>query len=161
MRLLQYLASAIWSLSACAATANAIHGEWVTQGHGARVLIRNCDNAPDKSCGVIVWLWEPLDKQGRPVTDVRNPSPARRTIPLIGLQMLSDFTPAEKPNSWSGGSIYNPEDGRNYAATLTLQASDQLTVEGCVLFVCSRQIWRKLPTTFNPPPSNPSRKATP
>ncbi|MDE2604378.1 MAG: DUF2147 domain-containing protein [Burkholderiales bacterium] len=161
MRLWQYLASAVLSLTAGVATADAVHGEWVTQGHSGRVLIRGCDNAAEKLCGVIVWLWEPLDKQGRPVMDVRNPSLARRSSPLIGLQMLSDFTAGEKPNSWSGGSIYNPEDGRSYAATLTLQTPDQLVVEGCVLFVCSRQVWRKLPPTCNPPSSTPTRKATP
>lgn len=161
MRLWQYLVSAAWSLSAIAANADSVHGEWVTQGHAARVLIRSCDSASERLCGFVVWLWEPLDKQGRPVMDVRNPGVARRATPLIGLQMLSDFTPAEKPNAWSGGSIYNPEDGRTYAATLTLQAPDQLAVEGCVLFVCSRQVWRKLPTTCNPPSTTPARKATP
>jgi uncharacterized protein (DUF2147 family) len=161
MRLWHCLASALWLIAAGTATADAVHGEWATQGHAGRVLIRACENAPEKSCGVIVWLWEPLDKQGRPVTDVRHPSLARRATPLIGLQMLSDFTAGAKPNTWSGGTIYNPEDGRNYAATLTLQAPDQLSAEGCVLFVCSRQIWRKLPATCNPPSNTSMNKATP
>ena len=64
--------------------------------------------------------------------------------------MLFDFAPGSRPQSWTGGHIYNPEDGRTYSATLTQRSTDLLEVEGCVLFVCSRQVWRKLPATCNP-----------
>lgn len=63
--------------------------------------------------------------------------PAAVQPPLIGLQMLSDFAPGTRAQIWSGGTIYNPEDGRTYAATLTLRAPDLLEVEGCVLIICS------------------------
>jgi uncharacterized protein (DUF2147 family) len=72
--------------------------------------------------------------------------------------MLSDFAPATRPQSWTGGTTYNPKDGRTYAATLTLRAPDLLEMEGCVLIVCSRQVWRKLPTTCHPVPPDASNR---
>jgi Delta7-sterol 5-desaturase len=160
MRRWRFPASAIVGLAvATVAHANTAVGEWATQGYSARVQIRACDHAPGRLCGTIVWLWEPSDKQGRPMTDTRNPDASRRAAPLVGLQMLSDFAPATRPQSWTGGTIYNPEDGRTYGATLTLRAPDLLEVEGCVLIVCSRQVWRKLPTSCHPASSDtPNRR---
>jgi uncharacterized protein (DUF2147 family) len=145
----QPLVSVLCGCFAAAAQANTVLGEWATQGYAARVQIGACEQAPERLCGKIVWLWESLDRQGRPTTDSRNPDAARRAAPLVGLQMLSDFSPT-RPRTWSGGHIYNPEDGRTYSATLTLRGPDVLEVEGCVLIVCSRQVWRKLPASCQP-----------
>lgn len=122
-------------------------GEWATQGSSARVQIRTCAHAADRLCGTIVWLWEPFDKRGHPMTDSRNADPTKRGMPLIGLQLLSDFSQGSQPGTWMGGSIYNPEDGRTYSATMRLRGLDVLEVEGCVLFLCSRQVWRRLPAS--------------
>ena len=66
-----------------------------------------------------------------------------RDWPLIGTQILSGFR-RKSTGELGGGTIYNPEDGRSYDATMRLEGSDTLVVEGCVLFICRKQVWRKL-----------------
>jgi lathosterol oxidase len=127
------------------ALASNVQGEWVTQGYSARVDIRPCQSAPAKLCGAITWLWEPVDRQGRPVVDAKHPDTSRRGQPLIGLEMLSGFNPGPVDGSWVDGQIYNPEDGRTYNSRMKLRSPDVLEVEGCVLVFCTRQIWRRVP----------------
>jgi uncharacterized protein (DUF2147 family) len=123
---------------------DAIMGVWGTQGMSAKVAIAPCPAAAggDAICGTILWLWEPLDSAGRSKADAENPDPSLRARPLIGTRILADFRrPA--PGELARGSIYNPEDGRTYAATLRPLGTDTLLVEGCFLFICRKQIWRK------------------
>jgi sterol desaturase/sphingolipid hydroxylase (fatty acid hydroxylase superfamily)/uncharacterized protein (DUF2147 family) len=117
-------------------------GEWGTQGMNAKVNMAQCPGRTDLICGTITWLWEPVDQSGRPRTDSQNPVAGMRDRPLIGMQILSGFR-RKSSGELGGGTIYNPEDGRTYDATMRLQGSDTLVVEGCVLFVCRKQVWRK------------------
>jgi uncharacterized protein (DUF2147 family) len=64
-----------------------------------------------------------------------------RSRPLLGLSILSGLAPAAG-GGWSG-RIYNPEDGKTYNATVRRTGPDSLLVEGCVLFICQKQVWRK------------------
>jgi Delta7-sterol 5-desaturase len=128
-----------------AAHAQDIRGEWATQGYSARVMIKPCASSPDQLCGTITWLWEPVDASGKPAKDAQNPDPARRELPLVGLDMLTGFKPSSERQQWSGGQIYNPEDGRTYNASLRLLSSELLEVKGCVMVFCARQVWRRLP----------------
>src|SRR5262249_53451141 len=101
-----------------------------------------CPGRTDRVCGAISWLWEPLDPEGRAKTDAENPDPHLRGRPLMGTPILRDFR-RKSAGRLDEGTIYNPEDGRTYDATLRLQDADILIVEGCVLFICRKQIWRR------------------
>ena len=59
---------------------------------------------------------------------------------MVGLSILSGLTPAAG-GGWAG-RIYNPEDGQTYRATVRQTATDTLAIEGCVLFICQKQVWR-------------------
>ncbi|NJR20288.1 MAG: DUF2147 domain-containing protein [Hyphomonadaceae bacterium] len=72
--------------------------------------------------------------------DTNNPNPALRTRPLIGLNILSGFT-RQADNSYKGGTIYNPEDGRTYRSEFRLKPDGRLEVKGCVGPICRAQIW--------------------
>jgi Delta7-sterol 5-desaturase len=150
---------ASWAI-ALAVLASALHaqpaqsadvtGEWTTQGHSARVHIQACADAADKLCGRITWLWEATDKFGQPVTDSNNPDLTRKSRPLVGVALLNGFRVDASGNSWSGGSIYNPEDGRTYNAKMRMRNADTLEVDGCVLMFCAKQVWRRLPRQCTP-----------
>jgi uncharacterized protein (DUF2147 family) len=127
---------------AAAQSKEAMLGEWGTPGMSAKVAVARCLGLADLVCGTISWLWEPVDSSGRPKTDAENPDPHLRGRPLIGLQILSNFR-RNSSGMLDGGTIYNPEDGRTYDATLRLQGADSLVVEGCVLFICRKQVWRR------------------
>lgn len=119
-------------------------GEWATQGHGSRVRLRPCEGQPQQLCGTVVWLWEPLDKQGKAMLDAQNPNPALSQRPLIGVDILTGFRLPSGPAYSGEGRIYNPEDGRTYTARMRLRNADTLELEGCVLLFCAKQIWRKM-----------------
>jgi uncharacterized protein (DUF2147 family) len=121
-------------------THESILGLWVTQGHGSRVEIDFCTEGSSELCGRIVWLWEAYDEVGKPVRDLKNPNRDRRGEPLIGAKILEGFH-IGSGEVLKGGSIYNPEDGGTYRATLRPLPHDRLEVRGCLMFFCQRQIW--------------------
>jgi uncharacterized protein (DUF2147 family) len=83
-------------------------------------------------CGTLVWLQKPSDTQGAPLVDSKNNSPALRTRPLLGLSVLSGLR-RTGDNSWEDGRIYNPEDGNDYDAQMSLQDDSTLLVRASVL----------------------------
>lgn len=128
----------LFLISTSSAThAEGLVGEWATPGYAARVRIAPCGSSADSLCGTITWLWEPFDASGQPLRAFD-----RRAQPLIGLSLLRDFR-AQGDRTSARGQIYNPENGRTYKAVMTLTHPDVLQKDGCVLFVCSKQIWRR------------------
>lgn len=115
-------------------------GRWATPGVAAIVDLAPCAGA-STLCGTVRWLWDAVDEKGRPRLDAQNADAGLRTRPLLGLSILSGLTPA--PGGGWAGRIYNPEDGQTYRATVRRNGADALLVEGCVLFICQKQVWRK------------------
>lgn len=114
-------------------------GRWLTPGASAVVELAPCAGAATL-CGTIRWLWEATDDKGRPRLDSQNADTGLRARPLLGLAILSGLAP--RPGGWEG-RIYNPEDGQTYRATVSRRGADTLIVEGCVLFICQKQVWRR------------------
>lgn len=117
-----------------------VHGEWWTPGFNARVRIEAC--GANAVCGRIVWLW---DDKAQGIAD---------KTPLVGKLVIDQMKLAE-PGQWSGGRLYNPEDGRDYKGSLQLRSGATLVVSGCVLFVCQTQVWRRADPARCPPVSPP------
>lgn len=117
-----------------------IGGLWLTVEGKSHVRIESCGN---KLCGTIIWLKEPSGKDGKPKIDKENQKEGLRTRPILGLPLLTGFKP-DGGKRWTGGRIYNPEDGKTYKSKLTLESDDVLKVEGCVLFFCKKQIWSRV-----------------
>lgn len=114
-------------------------GRWATPGVSAVVELAPCGDA-QTLCGTVRWLWDAVDDKGRPRLDANNTDPSLRTRPMVGLSILAGLKP--RADGWSG-QIYNPEDGQTYRATLRRVSADTLEVEGCVLVICKKQIWRR------------------
>jgi uncharacterized protein (DUF2147 family) len=136
-----------------AANTHALLDEWWTPGFNARVKLAACD---DKLCGTIVWAWDD------------QPSGAADKRPLVGQRIISGMKLEAKNADKAGdkavdkasdkapsyaGSIYNPEDGNTYKATMRLKTPNTLVVAGCVLFICQEQIWRRHDSLRSPPVS--------
>jgi len=66
-----------------------------------------------------------------------------RNRQLKGLTILQGFARGE--NGWDGGSIYNPDDGGTYKATITIADPDTLKLKGCIVWpLCKTQVWKRL-----------------
>jgi uncharacterized protein (DUF2147 family) len=118
------------TLAAAPALASDPSGVWAMSNGKVTVKVNNCGS---NLCATIVGLKEPISKiDGKPKVDRENPDPAKRSRPLMGLSILIGMKPAGDA-LWKG-AIYNPDDGRTYAATVSYQA-DTMKVKGCVASV--------------------------
>lgn len=112
-------------------------GRWLTPT-GATVEIYNCGSA---LCGRIVT--SDALRKNPDMRDTKNSNAGLRTRPVKGLVMLSGFTGG--PAKWSGGQVYNPQDGRTYSGSVELTAPDKLKLTGCALAIfCKSQEWKRV-----------------
>ena len=126
--------------SARAQSAENAAGTWLTQAGDARVRVSNCGSG---ICGVIVGLKDPIDPAtGKPQVDDKNPNPALKKRPMIGLPLFSGMRPTG-PGKWSG-QIYNADDGSTYASKVSVTGPDTLRVEGCVGALCGGENWTRV-----------------
>jgi uncharacterized protein (DUF2147 family) len=133
------IAAALAALAGSAEAAGTVQGVWLTQTGSGKVRIAPCGS---KLCGTIVWVKNPMDKTtGKPQLDVKNPDPALRDRPIVGLQMIRDFK-SVPGGRWAGGSIYDPDSGKTYASKLNLNPDGTLKVEGCIAIICQAQTWK-------------------
>lgn len=134
----QALAALVTLASASLATTTAqaaqpVTGRWATVDGKAIVAIAPCGR---QLCGRIERIVKPTP--GRAPTDIRNPDPALRSKPLVGLALLSGFEDAG--DIWKG-TIYDPESGKSYASKVSRNPDGTLKVQGCIAFFCKTQTW--------------------
>jgi len=105
-------------------------GTWRTAGGHGFIEVYRC--AGDGTlCGKLAsFLIDPGDPNPQGL-DLRNPDPARRSRSLCGLVFMYGFRP-DGPDAWSGGTVYDPESGNTYSATLILQADGRLGLHGYI-----------------------------
>jgi uncharacterized protein (DUF2147 family) len=116
-------------------------GTWLTENGRSRVKIVDCGGA---LCGTIVWLKEPNDPEtGKPKTDKNNADAAKRSRPLIGVQIVLSMKP-NGANKWSG-QVYSPEEGKVFSGNFMEQGPNAVRLEGCALggLVCKGQNWTR------------------
>jgi uncharacterized protein (DUF2147 family) len=113
--------------------AQPIAGRWLTADGGAVIAIGPCGTA---LCGRIVKLIN--GPPSGPPVDARNPSPALRTRPLVGLAILTGLTP-DGGDGWKG-QIYDPKSGKTYRAFVARDGA-KLKVQGCVAVFCQTMMW--------------------
>lgn len=110
-------------------------GVWLNQEKDAKIEIVKCG---EKYCGKVVWLKEPNyppdSKEGIPGTpklDHNNPHPVLRKAPVIGLQIMRDFTFAGD-DLWKSGKVYDPKNGKTYSGKMTLVSPTELHLRGFI-----------------------------
>jgi uncharacterized protein (DUF2147 family) len=84
-----------------------------------------------KYYGKIVWLKEP-NKNGKPKVDDKNPEAKLQSRPIMGLQILKEFTYNSGDNEWSDGSIYNPSSGKTYNCYMNFESATRLKIRGYI-----------------------------
>ena len=109
-------------LTASAAMAGGVTGEWIREDGAAKIRFSTCGG--DAVCGFIASKKDPK-------------GPAK-----IGQEVFFDMKP-NGADAWAG-TAYNPEDGKRYTAKLTL-SGDHLTTAGCVFggLICESFGWQR------------------
>jgi uncharacterized protein (DUF2147 family) len=125
------VAAIAWGATAAAAEQRpSAVGVWSADEGRTRVRIAPCG---DKLCGTITWLKDPNGPHGKPLTDVENPDAALRGRPIVGLQILKGLVEDDSGSGqWEGGTIYDPQSGKTYECTLTLEGPDRLRLHGYI-----------------------------
>ena len=138
MRLRLFAGIAIAGLSCVPALATDPVGLWQTPSRGGQVEISKCGAS---LCGRLVSS-EGI-KADPNLKDVNNANASLRGRPVKGVTILTGFSGG--PKEWSGGSIYNAEDGKTYSGSITLEGDDTLKLRGCVVApLCKTQTWTRL-----------------
>jgi uncharacterized protein (DUF2147 family) len=107
--------------------ADDILGTWLNQEATGKIQLYK-ENG--KYFGKLVWLREPNDKEtGQPRTDKENPEAKLKTTPLIGLVNMKDFT-FDGKEEWSGGTIYDPKNGKTYKCYIRFETPNKLKIRG-------------------------------
>jgi len=123
--------------AAAADPADGIVGYWLVATADAAIRIeRRGDGYYD---GYIAWqlhdTYGPEDGpelEGRAVTDRNNPDPALRSRPLDGLRLVWDLHYDPEHEEWSGGRVYDSEDGHTFRCQMWLLDPDHLRLRGYV-----------------------------
>lgn len=121
--------------------ADQIVGDWLTTNGRSKVQIYKSDN---KYFGKIIWLKEPTEN-GKPKLDKNNPDAKKKSLPLIGLNLLRGFS-YDGDNVWEDGKIYDPENGKDYSCKMTLVNKSTLEVRGFIGFslIGRTVIWTRI-----------------
>lgn len=135
LRIALVAAALVGPLPARADPMAAVVGRWRDSDGESEIAIDRCGATV---CGRIVWLKEPR-------VDRFNPDEKLRSRSLLGLRVLSGFSPAT--DGKLAGDGYNPADGKTYRTTLELAAPRTLIVRGCVLggLICDDDTWTRQP----------------
>jgi uncharacterized protein (DUF2147 family) len=136
-------AAVLFPMTSTEAAAADPTGIWRKADQGERpgkIQVFRCGSGKRYVCAKIVWLQDPLDSSGKPLRDVRNENPSQRGRAILGLPIINGMAPTGA-NQWKG-SIYNPEDGNTYSATLTMVSNNQITLRGCKGWIlCGERTW--------------------
>ena len=121
-----------------AAGPDAALGRWKTEVRNGIVEIERCGPS---ICGRL--LTSDGLRANPALTDANNKAPTLRSRPLRGLTILSGFS--RDGGEWTGGTIYNAEDGKTYSAKVTPEGADRLKVRGCIFVpLCKTQTWTRV-----------------
>jgi uncharacterized protein (DUF2147 family) len=112
---------------AAAADSHGVAGLWLSGDGEGWIEIRRVGDSLE---GLIAGSPTRSDSDP-PRYDDLNPDPALRGRPLDGLVIMQGFE-YDGAGRWSGGTIYDPNSGNTYRATLKLLDSDTLKVRGYV-----------------------------
>ena len=117
-------------------------GIWLDKSERIAVRIVPCG---DRLCGNIFWFKWPNDDEGLPLVDLKNTDPTLRTRPLLGLSILYGLRRTDE-DAWEGGKIYDPDDGENYHARMSLLDGNTLRVRVYDIFPLfgETQIWTRI-----------------
>ena len=118
-----------------AAQSDDILGVWNNEEKDGKIEIYKCGG---KYCGKIVWAKEPNypagsteGTPGTPRLDNHNPDAAKRSRPILGLQIVNDFIFAGD-DVWKGGTVYDPKSGNTYRGKMMLVSPNELDLRGFI-----------------------------
>lgn len=126
------------AVPAYAAEGDSVLGTWRSSTKNGVVEIARCG---DSICGKL--MNSDHIATNPDLRDVKNKDETKRTRKIKGLQILGGFE--RDGGKWSNGTIYNPDDGGTYKATITPDGANSLKLKGCIVWpLCKTQTWTRM-----------------
>jgi uncharacterized protein (DUF2147 family) len=134
-------------MPAQAQPAAGVTGIWIDDTGKGAIEIQPCNG--DRLCGRIVWLKDPFDKTGKPLTDGYNPAAAQRVRPICGLPVIGDLKRVGAA-TWDQGWIYDPKQGKSFDVEIKPRGADKLQVTGYLgaKFLSETFVWTRAPVSM-------------
>lgn len=107
--------------------ADDIMGNWQTGDGNLKVKISKTGNTYH---GIIVWMKEPNDANGKPKLDQFNPDLSKRKNPILGNAIMIDKFKFVDENTWDNGTIYDARNGKTYSCIIKMSDQNKLDVRG-------------------------------
>lgn len=137
------IVAAMTSVSAQTVQSDDILGKWLSfkeDRHNGTIEIYRTEKGTYE--GKVIWSETPGRK------DTLNPDPSLRDKPIVGLVILHNFK-YEGENDWSGGRIYDPNNGKDYKSYMELEDDGKdkntLRLRGYIgfSFIGRTAIWKR------------------
>jgi uncharacterized protein (DUF2147 family) len=130
--------SMLFAMAAAAQSADSVVGTWHSPVKNGIINIQKCGTS---LCGT---LESGDDIKANPAAkDVNNKDASQRGRQLKGIQMLSGFS--WDGSTWSGGKVYNPNDGGTYSGKITPVDANSLKLRGCIIWpACKTDTWTRV-----------------
>lgn len=137
MKIWAFIAIALLiSINAFGAGSGDVLGAWKAEGTNSKLVLFRCG---EKICGKIISPKGPEDidsrhgSVGKAEVDSKNPDPALRNRPIIGMEIMKGFT-AKGDNQWENGICYNPESGKSYKCKMHMVSPERLELR-CYIWI--------------------------
>lgn len=118
----------------CAAEGDTILGYWITEGGDSCVeIIKQEERYFANIVALRLPNYEPGEvdgMDGKPRVDLNNPDESLRSQPLLGLELMKNFTFTGE--EWTGGRIYDPDNGKTYKCKMSVKEDGVLNVRGFI-----------------------------
>jgi uncharacterized protein (DUF2147 family) len=130
--------------------ADGIVGDWLVESGGAAVRIRRQGDLFD---GIIVWQLHGFhgaddgpELSGKPATDIHNPDPKLRSRTIDGMRLLWDLHYDAEKQEWTGGRVYDSNDGHTFSCQMRLIDPDHLKLRGYfgISLLGGSSVWTRL-----------------
>lgn len=117
------------SVMSVSAQSDKVLGIWFNGEKDAKVEIFKNGT---KFYGRVVWMEKPLNDQGKEAMDDKNPDPTKRTVKLMNMVFMKNFSFDSESGQWTGGEIYDPKNGKTYSCKMKLSSENHLEVRGYI-----------------------------
>jgi uncharacterized protein (DUF2147 family) len=107
--------------------ADDILGTWRTGDGNLQVKVSKNGNIYN---GIIIWMKEPNDANGKPKLDQFNPDVSKRKNPVLGNAIMIDKFKFIASNTWDNGIIYDARKGKTYSSIIKMKTISKLEVRG-------------------------------
>lgn len=92
----------------------------------------------------VVWLKNPVNPDGTPKLDEKNPDKSKRSVRADRIVLIDWVKYDARKGVWSGGRVYDPTKGKSYKVDVSFNNDSTLRVTGSLMGIGRSVYWTKI-----------------